>query len=162
MNKELHIQIVNLNIEIFELRNITGKLEELFKIEDAFKQKESILALRKIKNYYDIKKDELSTKEKRLSELRSLCNHYIAIKSNRLVKFQCLFCKEYFFDIREMEYKPGNYLWIDTSNDLDVDRKLRLFFDDTINSDKDVMEEVSRYVGEIQYESKIKIYRRQS
>lgn len=164
MNKELYIKNKNKVKELKELYYILRNLQSFLKDnEKNFKRENSILALKKIKEYLEKKEKEyklLESDQKNIEkELYYNCNHEIAIKYSNMPAFQCLICGSSLDKDRNI-IREKALLSIDTTNDYKVAYIIEEAFKDIVYSDKDLMDTINNLVEELQYERNIKIYRR--
>ena len=163
MNKELYIKNEKQSKELSKLRYLIRDLQEfLRKNEKNFKRKESIDALKRIKEYLELKKKEYTISEKihkeTHKELISACKHEIAIKYYNMPYYKCLTCNHDLSWINEVPKTP--LISIDPSNDYEVIYTIEELLKEVMHSDKDLIETISTVLEEIQYEKNIKVYRR--
>jgi len=161
MNKSLYLKAKELNNESNELFNLINLIKKfLDNNETKFKNKESIIALKVIKNYLLNKEKELeivqtNCRNNRI-ELVNTCNHEIAIKNTNIDEYFCLICNHYFgSDIPEK-----SLISIDTKNDYKTYYEVKKIFDNLVNSDRNIIEDLTEELIRIQYEKDIKVYRR--
>lgn len=162
MNKELYLITEEKRNKERELFSIVKTLEIfLNEKEKNFKTKESINALNSIKSYLIKKEKELEIAKDNYknsyNELVNTCNHEIALKPSNTPYYYCLVCEE----CLGFEIPNNSIISIDTTNDYKVKYKIEEIFKNIVHSDKDLIKTISENLGEIQYESDIKIYRRQ-
>ena len=159
MNKSLYIKKQETNNKNFELRCVFDYLSDFIgKYEIIFKRKESIEALKSIKEYLIKIENEVieSGKECEMihKELARSCNHEVAIKGDW--HYHCLVCK-----INLGENIPKESLIsIDRNKDYMAEDKIYEILEDIVHSDKDLVETLNDLLEELQYDSKIKVYRR--
>ena len=159
MNKDLYIKKKETNSKYRELRSIFHCLKEFMKEnEKIFKRKESIEALKSIKEYLIKIENEVIESgkecEKIHKELARSCNHEVAIKGDW--HYQCLVCKR---NLGENIPKES-LISIDRNKDYMAEDKLYEILEDIVHSDKDLVETLNDLLEELQYDSKIKVYRR--
>lgn len=159
MNKDLYLKKEKLNNENQKLRSIFHYLKKFMKEnEQIFKKKESIEALKSIKEYLIKIESEVIESDKEClkihKELIGSCNHDVSIK--RCWDYQCLICKRYI----NKDIPKESLISIDTNGDYITEDKILKIFEDVVHSDKDLVETLGEALEELQYDSKIKVYRR--
>lgn len=161
MNKSLYLKTKELNDKSDELFNLINPLKKfLDNNETKFKNKESIMALKVIKNYLLNKEKELDTVQincrNSYKELINGCNHEIAIKDTNVDEYFCLICNHYFGN----DIPEESIISIDTKSNYKTYYIIKEIFNNLVNSDKDIIETLTKELEKIQYESDIKVYRR--
>lgn len=164
MNKELYIKVEEARQYERELACIVSRLTEfLTDNEKKFKEKESIKALKTIKNYLIKKEEELNSAKKNSEDiskkLYSTCKHEVAIQVRLSPGYSCLICK-HFLTRKENDVPNNTLISIDTSNDYQVEYIVEDTFKEIVHSDKDLIETISELVEDIEYDRNIKVYRR--
>lgn len=160
MGKELYIKREEQLKKLREVRSLVLVLEEFLRNnQENFKRKESIEALKRIREYYELKQKEyleIDKKEKEIyEELYSTCKHEVIVKGNGgNPYYQCLICK------RNSVEPKNSLISIDVTNDRQVAYIMDKILKDVVHSDKDLMETISDAVEEMQYDRDIKVYRR--
>lgn len=161
MVKELYIKREQLLKELQELSFLVSILQTfLIENEKNFKRDKSIEALKKIKTYFEFKRQEAEVKEHEYREITrkfySTCSHDIAIKKGNMDTYECLICN----------WSLGNnipdqsLISIDTSKDYQVAYTVEKILGDIVHSDKDLIETMSDVIEDMQYDRDIKVYRR--
>ena len=163
MNKELYIKKQEIFNSNRKLSNTVNSLNEfIINNEKIFKKVESIEALKIIKEYLVNIEKELKINDnecRKISrELFCSCSHEITIKKDRYCSYECLVCNR----ILGSDIPKESLISIDTNNDYQTEIKILKTFKDIVNSDKDLLDTINDALEEFQYESKIKVYRRQS
>ena len=164
MNKELYIKNEQ---QKQVLKSITAQVYNLEKFikesNNKFQQEESIEALKKIKKYLELKQQELKETEnvqKNIyKELYTTCNHEVAIKYSNIPNYRCLIC-DCALTRESIDVPKQSLISIDTTNDYKVAYMIEELFQKIIYSDEDLIETITKFLEEIQYERNIKIYRR--
>jgi len=159
MNKELKELYINYKKEEKELRKLQFLIEDLQKFinlyEKNFKRQESIIVLKKIKEYLTNNKEKLNTTKNKVKELEqkliTTCKHDIVIKD--YLSYICLICGEYV-------EREQSKIAIDTTKEPHLTNRIIKILIETIQSDKDLIETMSKELEEMQYEREIKVYRR--
>ena len=160
MNKELYIKREEQSKKLSEVRGLVFVLRKFLENnQENFKRKESIEALKRIREYYELKNSEyleIDKKEKEIYEkLYSTCKNEVIVKGDGgNPYYQCLICKRNFIE-------PKNSLIsIDVTNDRQAGYIIDKMLKDVVHSDKNLMETISDAVEEMQYDREIKVYRR--
>lgn len=164
MNKELYIKNEKQKKELTEISRVVYTLEKfLVKSENKFQNKESIEALKKIKEFLELKKKETEKYKKiqqaTYQELYTTCKHEIAIKYSNIPDYRCLVCN-CSLTIEHKDIPKESLIMVDTTNDYKVAYMIEETFQKIIYSDSDLIETINHFLEEIQYERNIKIYRR--
>lgn len=164
MDKELYIKNEKQKKELTEINRIVYTLEKfLVKSENAFQKKESIEALKKIKEFLELKKEETEQHKKiqqeTYKELYKTCKHEIAIKYSNIPDYRCLVCNCSLTGERTDTPKES-LISVDTTDDYKVAYMIEELFQEIVYSDSDLIETINTFLEEIQYERNIKIYRR--
>ena len=159
MNKDLYIKEQKEFDKNTNLTNTFHCLKEFIEEEEKiFKRKESIEALKSIKEYLTNLQKELleSNKEyqKIHKELACSCNHEVAIREG--FGYHCLIC----YTSLGKDIPKESLISIDTNGDYITEDKILKIFEDVVHSDKDLVETLGEALEELQYDSKIKVYRR--
>lgn len=164
MNKELYIKNEKQKLTLKNINTLVYTLEKfLEESNNKFKKEESIEALKKVKKYLELKKQELKETENIQKniyhELYTTCNHEVAIKYSNIPSYRCLIC-ECALTRESIDIPKQSLISIDTTNDYKVAYIIEELFQKIIYSDKDLIETITEFLEEIQYERNIKIYRR--
>lgn len=164
MDKELYIKKEKQREKLYKLSSIVDSLDNFLRDnENKFNRKESINALKTIKNFLENKRCEYEETKIKYSELDkklfTTCKHEVSIKYNIYPSYHCLICgrtlgvdKEIIADL--------SLLSVDTTNDYKVGNILENKFKEIVFSDLDLIEEFTTLVEELQYDRNIKVYRR--
>lgn len=164
MNKELYIKRENKLGELNKLRVIVRELQDFLKNNaNNFKKDESVEALKRIRDYYEVKQKEYDINEeeekKLYKELYSTCNHEVSIKWSNIPAHRCLIC-DCTLDKDRTPVEAKALIAIDTTKDYEVAYIIQEIFKDIVYSDKDLVETINDAVEDLQYERNIKVYRR--
>lgn len=164
MNKELYIKREKHLEELNKLRSIVSNIEEFLKeYEKIFKRKESINSLKTIRTYFENKKNEYEEIEKIYREIDkeifTTCKHEVSVKYNIYPSYHCLICGRT-LGVNKEVMPELSLLSIDTTNDYKVAYILEKKFKEIVESDLDLVEELTSLVEELQYDRNIKVYRR--
>jgi len=154
-NKEFRNKIELLEREINTIKNFLNKNESKFKKND------SIKALKNIKEYLikkqaQLEKDQNNYKEDH--EIFSLgCQHEIAITLGCAKDiYRCLICGKKLGHAS----KEKSIIAIDTMNSSHKTWEIKEKFEQIVYSEDDLIETMTDILEDMQYESKIKVYRR--
>ena len=159
MNKELYLKNKELNNKSDELFNLINSLKKfLDNNESKFKNKESIIALKTIKDYLITKEKELDIVQNNYKnsyvELINTCNHEIAIKN--INQYYCLICNHSL----GKNIPKESIISIDAKSDYLIHYTIIKILDNLIINDKDIIEPLTEELIKIQDEKDIKVYRR--
>lgn len=162
MNKELYIRKEESLKELQKLRVLVSCLQTfLEKNEKNFKREESIEALEKIRTYFEINEKEYHESESKYREvemkLYSTCNHEVAVKRSNYFCYECLICNRILESNRD-KVPENSLISIDTTKDYEVAGIIEEIFKEVVHSDKDLIEEISDAIEEMQYDRDIKVY----
>lgn len=164
MNKDLYLKRESYLKQLNKLRNIVNDLEDFLKEnENKFKKKDSIIALKTIKSYFENKKNEYEVIKLRYNkidkELFKTCKHEVAIKYNIYPSYQCMICGRT-LGVNHEIIPEISLLSIDTTDDYNVVKIIENRFKEIVKSNLDLVEEMTYLVEELQYDRNIKVYRR--
>ena len=159
MNKELYLKNKELNNKSNQLFDLINSLKKfLDNNESKFKNKESIIALKTIKDYLITKEKELDIVQNNYKnsyvELINTCNHESAIKN--INQYYCLICNRSLGKTVPKE----SIISIDAKSDYLIHYMIIKILDNLIINDKDIIEPLTEELIKIQDEKDIKVYRR--
>ena len=155
MNKKLYIEKIEteklLNEKYHDIYQIATFIREY---EKCFKKKESIEALKRIKEYLKnemIKYEKIENEYNKIYfEFQDNCEHEIAVSDSDINNCKCIICN---YDLYSNEERQKPKIIMDASTNIEL---LKNRLDEIIYSDKDPIEEIFDYASE----ANIKIYRR--
>lgn len=164
MNKELYKKNYKELKELNKLYNIIKTIENFLKEnEKKFTFPESLDALKKIRDYLELKQKEYEEHKNKqrgiYKELYNTCKHEISIKYSQYPSYQCLICEQTVGVNREI-IPEVSLLSIDITNDYKVARIIEEKFNEVLNCDLDLVEEMTNLIEDLQYDRDIKVYRR--
>lgn len=163
MNKELYKKNINLLEEFENLRYTVNSLTKFLEDnEKNFKREKSIEALKKIREYLELKQkdyQECSVNQKNtFKELRDTCSHEVAVKRYCISQYKCLICG-YPFSLSG-RVPDESLISIDVSKDIEVQYMIDEIYKEIVNSDQDLIDIISEKIEDWQYERNIKVHRR--
>lgn len=164
MNKELYKKNYKELRELNKLYNIINTIENFLKEnEKKFRFPSSLNALKKIRDYLELKQkeyEECNIRQKEIyKELYNTCKHEISIKYSHYPSYHCLICEQTVGVNKEI-IPEVSLLSIDTTNDYEVACIIEEKFNEVVNCDLDLVEEMTNLIEDLQYDRDIKVYRR--
>jgi len=163
MNKNLYIKREKCLKDLEELEILLDTVYKFLKDNGKkFRKEQSIAALKKIEEYYEKKERDYKKCEglerQIFLELYSTCKHEVALKSDTPC-YKCLICdRDVVFN--SVVIPVNSLIFIDATNDYQAASIIKDFFKEIVYSDKDLIEAINELIEEMQYDKKIKVYRR--